>query len=392
MTDRTFSARLLQWYDTHGRHDLPWQLPRSFYRVWIAEIMLQQTQVATVLPYYARFMQRFVDLPALAAASLDEVLSYWSGLGYYARARNLHRTAQLLINERAGVFPQALDAWLVLPGIGRSTAAAILAQVCGQRHAILDGNVRRVLTRHAGIDGWPGEPRVATRLWAQAESLLPRSRMADYTQALMDLGATLCTARSPRCSECPLARDCAALRENRVAELPTPRPRRPRPQRRSTVILIEDAQGRWLLQRRPPAGIWGGLWCPPLCETDEGWREQCSRDHGLMLREVQSLEPINHVFTHFDLQLRPVRAALQSQQRVLDAGSRWLTIELLLAEQPRALGLPAPILRLFKRLQQEALRCPEPYTASRSTSMPKASTARPIRARSASASSTTSAS
>lgn len=392
MTARKFSTRLLKWYDTYGRHDLPWQQPRSFYRVWIAEIMLQQTQVATVLPYYEQFMQRFADLPALAAAPLDEVLAHWSGLGYYARARNLHRAAQVLVNEHGGVFPQTLEAWQALPGIGRSTAAAILAQVCGQRHAILDGNVRRVLARHAGIDGWPGEPRVAARLWLQAESLLPLVRMADYTQALMDLGATLCTARAPRCTECPLAPDCVALRENRSAVLPTPRPRRTRPQRRSTVLLIEGTQGRWLLERRPPAGIWGGLWCPPLYAADEDWRERCGRGHGMTLHEIAKLEPVDHAFTHFDLHLQPVHALLQSQPQVLDAQSRWFTMKQLLAEQPGTLGLPAPIRRLFAQLKQDRTACPEPYTASSSIPTPKASTDRPIRARSVSASSTTSAS
>ncbi|MGH8528857.1 MAG: A/G-specific adenine glycosylase, partial [Nevskiales bacterium] len=202
------AARVLRWYDRHGRHDLPWQHPRSAYRVWLAEIMLQQTQVATVVPYFESFLTRFPELQALAAASLDEVLELWSGLGYYARARNLHRAAVQICAEHAGEFPREFSAVAALPGIGRSTAGAILAQAFGQRHAILDGNVKRVLARYHAINGWPGDPQIAARLWHQAEQHLPQRRLADYTQALMDLGATLCTRRNPDCAACPLQRDC----------------------------------------------------------------------------------------------------------------------------------------------------------------------------------------
>jgi len=383
-----FAERLLAWFDQHGRHDLPWQHPRTPYRVWVAEIMLQQTQVSTVLPYYTRFMARFADVETLAAADPDAVLALWSGLGYYARARNLHRAAKCV--AAAGAFPLTLDGWLALPGIGRSTAAAILAQAYGQRHAILDGNVRRLLARHAGIDGWPGQPAVAAQLWAVAQSLLPSVRLADYTQAQMDLGATVCTARAPRCTQCPLAEDCVARRDGRIAGLPAPRPRRERPQRSTTVLLVAAGDGRWLLERRPPAGIWGGLWCAPLADTAEAGRALLAQRYGVDVDvdAGMALPPLAHAFTHFDLEMQPLRlAAAALAPTALEAPARWLTMDELLA-----LGLPAPLRRLYTHLQQEGCECPAPYTASNSTPTPKASTGRRIRARSASASSSTSAS
>lgn len=340
-----FASRLLHWYDRHGRHDLPWQHPRSFYRVWVAEVMLQQTQVTTVVPYYARFMARFPGLEALALAGTDDVLAHWAGLGYYARARNLHRAAQQLFQDHGGEFPETLEGWQTLPGVGRSTAGAILAQVRGQRHAILDGNVRRVLARHAGIEGWPGKASVTARLWSEADLRLPRMRLADYTQAQMDFGSIVCTARNPRCQDCPLAADCIALRQGRVGALPTARPRSALPSRQATVLLIEDGEGRWLLRRRPPAGIWGGLWCPPLIETGQDWRQYCARNYGLSLHEHESFDPISHSFTHFKLQLRPVRASLESVSGVLEDDACWLTME-----QIATRGLPAPMRRLFSKL------------------------------------------
>ncbi|HVT35954.1 MAG TPA: A/G-specific adenine glycosylase, partial [Nevskiaceae bacterium] len=257
MKTRTdFSARLLAWFDQHGRHDLPWQHPREPYRVWLSEIMLQQTQVTTVMPYFERFLARFADVQALAAAPLDDVLALWSGLGYYARARNLHACAQTVVREHGGEFPRDIETMMALPGIGRSTAGAILAQAHGQRHAILDGNVRRVLSRHAAVPGWTGEPAVQKKLWAIAESLLPQARLPDYTQALMDLGATVCTARKPACDACPVRADCAARTQQRVAEFPAAKPKRARPQRRSLMLLIENARGEILFERRAAAGIW----------------------------------------------------------------------------------------------------------------------------------------
>ncbi|TAJ50977.1 MAG: A/G-specific adenine glycosylase [Nevskiaceae bacterium] len=309
----SFASRLLAWFDQHGRHDLPWQHPRSAYRVWLSEVMLQQTQVAAVIPYFERFLGRFPDLRSLAEAPGEEVMRYWAGLGYYARARNLHAAARAVVERHGGEFPSDYAAVLALPGIGRSTAGAILAQAHGQRHAILDGNVKRVLSRWAGIAGWPGEAAVAEQLWACSERLLPETRLADYTQALMDLGASLCSARKPRCGDCPLAADCRARLEGRTAELPGAKPKakkKARPQREAWLIVASDEQGRWLLEQRPGAGIWGGLWCPPVVDLAEDWAAALQQRHGLRLEAVQTDTPIDHAFSHYDLRLHPLRGRL----------------------------------------------------------------------------------
>lgn len=342
-----FAERLLAWFDGHGRHELPWQQPRSPYRVWLSEVMLQQTQVTAVIPYFQRFVARFPDFSALAEASEDEVMRHWAGLGYYARARNLHAAAKAVMGLHGGEIPSDFEAVLALPGVGRSTAGAILAQAYGQRHAILDGNVKRVLARWAAVEGWPGESAVAARLWQFSEALLPPQRLADYTQALMDLGATLCTARRPRCQDCPLSGDCLALRQDRIAMLPTPKPKasRPRPQREVWLILAEDVEGRWLMERRPGAGIWGGLWCPPMVERDQDWREPMRVRHGLELSRPKLETPINHVFSHFDLLLHPVRAGIERCQSGVreDSDRAWHSPAQLHAG---LLALPAPISRL----------------------------------------------
>ena len=326
----TFANRLLKWHARHGRHNLPWQHPRTPYRVWVAEIMLQQTQVATVIPYYARFLQRFPDVRALAAAKLDEVLALWSGLGYYARARNLHRAAGEIVAGHGGEFPRDFDAAVALPGIGRSTAGAILAQAFGARHAILEGNARRVFARHAGIKGWPGEPRVAAKLWAVAERHLPHAQLADYTQAVMDLGATVCTARVPACNACPVAADCIARRRGLVDRLPSPRPRRERPQRVAQLLLIENARGELLLERRPEKGIWGGLWCPPVIEGGKAGA-----------KIIERLPAIHHAFTHYDLELHPVRVRANGTRHAGD----WVKLRAL-----SRYGLPAPVRKLLSSL------------------------------------------
>jgi A/G-specific adenine glycosylase len=324
----TFAARLLRWHRAHGRHDLPWQHPRTPYRVWVAEVMLQQTQVATVIPYYGRFLSRFPDVAALARAKRDEVLALWSGLGYYARARNLHRAAQQIVEQHGGEFPRDFDAVLELPGVGRSTAGAILAQAFGARHPILEGNARRVFARHAAIAGWPGEPRVAGKLWRIAERRLPTTRMPGYTQAVMDLGATVCTARAPDCARCPVASDCIARRRGIVARLPGPRPRRERPHRVAQLLLIENARGELLVERRPDRGIWGGLWCPPLV---------AGRNPGT--RVLARLPVIHHAFTHYDLELQPVR--VRATRRAGD----WVKLRAL-----SRYGLPAPVRKLLASL------------------------------------------
>jgi A/G-specific adenine glycosylase len=326
----TFASRLLRWHARHGRHDLPWQHPRTPYRVWVAEIMLQQTQVATVIPYYARFLARSPDVRALAGAKLDDVLALWAGLGYYARARNLHRAAREVVERHDGEFPRGFEAVVALPGIGRSTAGAILAQAFGARHAILEGNARRLFARLAGIGGWPGEPRVAAKLWRVAESHLPRTRLADYTQAVMDLGATVCTARDPRCAHCPVSADCVARARGLVARLPSPRPRRERPRRVAQLLLIENARGELLLERRPERGIWGGLWCPPVVDG--------SRPGA---RVIARLPAIQHAFTHYDLELRPVRVRAGRSRPAGD----WVKLRAL-----SRYGLPAPVRKLLMSL------------------------------------------
>lgn len=344
-TTDSFATRLLEWFDLNGRHDLPWQHPRTSYRVWLSEIMLQQTQVKTAAPYFERFIAALPTLPALAAAPLDDVLALWSGLGYYSRARNLHRAAQLCMDDHAGELPRDPDALVALPGIGRSTAAAILAQAWGDRHPILDGNVKRVLARYHGVEGWPGVPAVEKQLWAYAGQHLPAERMADYTQAQMDLGATVCTRARPACASCPLGVDCVARIQNRTAELPTRKPAKTIPQRQARVLWFEDHDGRILLQRRPPAGIWASLWTLPQSDDETGAGEFISRHIGGAPGNGEPLPPIAHAFSHYKLELLPRRwRDVALRQSVRDNDSlRWVSLD----DLP-TLGIPAPIRRLLE--------------------------------------------
>ena len=343
-----FADRLLAWFDVHGRHDLPWQHPRDAYRVWLSEIMLQQTQVTTVIPYFQRFLQRFPTVQALAEASTDEVLALWAGLGYYARARNLHRCAQQLVAEYGGAFPRELEAMMALPGIGRSTAGAILAQAYGERQPILDGNVRRVLARHAAVDGWPGQPKVQQRLWTLSEHLLPQKRLADYTQAIMDLGATLCSARAPKCMLCPVSGDCAAHISGTVTRYPSAKPKKARPSREARLLLLRNEADALLLERRPPTGIWGSLWSPPVLDANAGDEHQWCERQGLkpLTKNADVLPAVAHGFTHFDLTLHPLQWRVRETDMQREEGHwRWVTIP-----ESRLLGLPAPIRKLLDRL------------------------------------------
>lgn len=341
---KSFAARIVAWQRRHGRHTLPWQEGRDPYRVWLSEIMLQQTRVATVIPYFERFVARFPELSALAAASEDEVLALWSGLGYYSRARNLHAAARRIEAGHAGRFPDTPAAIAALPGVGRSTAAAIAALAFGHRCAILDGNVKRVLARHAGIDGWPGEPGVEARLWALAETRLPPRSLKAYTQGLMDLGALVCTRTGADCAACPVRSDCVAHRENRVASLPTPRPKKILPERRVQMLLLID-RGELMLEKRPSRGIWGGLWSLPEIPADADCEEHCLVRYGLQVRSRQALAPVCHGFTHFRLHIQPTRAELAPRSGALP-GQIWLP-----PAEALAAALPAPVRGLLASLR-----------------------------------------
>jgi A/G-specific adenine glycosylase len=339
-----FAARIISWQAAHGRHDLPWQADRDPYRVWVSEVMLQQTQVATVIAYFERFCDRFPDVEALAAAPLHDVLSLWSGLGYYARARNLHACARQVVEQLGGRFPLDVQTLRGLPGIGRSTAAAIAAFCANAREPILDGNVKRLLARYFAVDGYPGAAEVERGLWRRAAALLPRADdMPRYTQGLMDLGATVCTRRAPRCAHCPLASGCRALATGRVNELPAPRPRRRLPQRRAWALLaLHD--GRVLLQRRAPAGLWGGLQALPQFESASALRRAAAQIDSRP--RLKALPPRRHAFTHFSLTLMPLRLDVRSPApRLQEASLHWLPLR----DLDKA-PLPAPIRALLREI------------------------------------------
>jgi A/G-specific adenine glycosylase len=340
------ASRLIEWHARAGRHDLPWQRERTAYRVWVSEIMLQQTQVATVIPYFERFMARFPEVRALADAGIDEVLHLWTGLGYYARARNLHLAAQRVRDQHGGNFPTGLDAVMALPGIGRSTAGAILALANGARHAILDGNVKRVLARHYAVDGELGGKAAVTLLWQLADDNTPGAQVATYTQAIMDLGATLCTRAGPRCELCPIGADCRARLEGRQAELPMPkRPRAARRQKHAVMLVARHASAVLLVQR-PPSGIWGGLWCLPEFENRGAAAEYAARQLTRAKLARAALPEVAHSFTHFDLVITPLEARCQGARRVNEGGELWYDLA-----QPARVGLPAPIKTLLETLR-----------------------------------------
>lgn len=309
--------------------------------------MLQQTQVTTVVPYFERFMRSFPTVKALSAASLDDVLAHWSGLGYYARARNLHRAAQQIADEFKGELPRDLSQLIELPGIGRSTAGAILALAHGQREPILDGNVKRVLARYHGIEGWPGKSAVLAALWERAEQHTPSSDIAAYTQAIMDLGAMLCTRGNPECSQCPVRRGCKAARDGRQTELPSPRPRRGRPQRSVRVLLVRDDEQRVLLERRPAAGIWGGLFSLPEIAEDQEAVSWCDANLNAKVALQRTLSPVGHSFTHFDLTIRPTLLELDGEPAAVMDRPDWLWYKPAMKSQ---LGLAAPIAALLDEM------------------------------------------
>jgi A/G-specific adenine glycosylase len=351
-TQTLFAARLLEWFDHAGRKHLPWQQNPTPYRVWISEVMLQQTQVATVMPYYQRFMQRFADVRALASAPIDEVLHLWTGLGYYARARNLHRAAQTVVSDYGGELPRTLNALQSLSGIGRSTAGAILSLACGERQPILDGNVKRVLTRYFGVVGFPGEKRIEARLWDYADVCTPQQRVADYTQAIMDLGATVCTRTRPRCESCPVRRDCIAYRDNLQSTLPTRRPKRVRPQRKAFVLVAMNVDGAVLLERRPPSGIWGGLWTFPQFEHEVDVQIY----FGQRIPASLPLPLYHHAFTHFDLQLQPLLVRSAELKHVAD-NDKYCWYD---PFNPSRIGLATPVRDIIQQVTQQVTAWPAP--------------------------------
>ncbi len=341
----TLATRLLHWFDQHGRKDLPWQHPRDAYRVWLSEVMLQQTQVATVIGYFERFIKALPTLRDLAAADEDTVLALWSGLGYYRRARFLHRAAQICAAQHGGELPRDFDALRALPGIGRSTAGAILAQAHGLRFAILDGNVKRVLTRYHGIHGHPGESAVEKQLWQHAEAHTPPTRVADYTQAIMDLGATLCVRSRPRCGDCPLAGDCIAYRDDLTVLLPSRKPGKTLPTRATVMLVLRDSQGRVLLERRGPQGVWSGLWSlPEAVDPDGAW---CIAQQHAQIDDAQTLAPFTHVFSHYRLYIEPLLFDRATAPRGIadNPQLRWCS-----AGELGALGLPAPVRTLLMQI------------------------------------------
>ena len=341
-----FARKLLAWHAREGRHDLPWQHRPTPYRVWVSEIMLQQTQVGTVIPYYQRFMARFPDVSALAAASLDEVLAHWAGLGYYARARNLYAAACQVMDEHGGVFPDDFESLQSLPGIGRSTAAAIAALSSGHRHAILDGNVKRVLARYHAVPGWPGRTAVERELWVLAEQHTPATQVAAYTQAVMDLGATVCTRRQPACGSCPVASACQARRQGRQHELPELRPRSARPTRETCMLVVRNSADEVLLARRPPTGVWAGLWSLPEVSRPVMAGQWCWQNLGSEIAESDEIDWMTHEFTHFRLRIRPLHLSLAQQPRVAgETEMVWVS-----ADTRPEYGLPAPVKRILTTL------------------------------------------
>ncbi len=340
--EAAFATRVSVWQRREGRHDLPWQNTRDPYRIWLSEVMLQQTQVATVIPYYEKFLARFPTVAELAAAPVDDVMQLWAGLGYYARARNLHRAAQQVAAEHGGKFPADFEGLKTLPGVGRSTAAAIAAFAYGERQPILDGNVRRVFARHFGIEGDVRAKDTEARLWTEAERQVPQENIEAYTQGLMDLGATLCARNEPACLLCPVRETCVAQLEGRTAELPGKRPARETPHRQ-TRMLVLISSGEVLLEKRPPSGIWGGLWCLPEIPVEDDPMQVLHRRYAVKGRTVGEMDAVQHGFTHYSLTIFPLKIAVSKREpRAMEPGLMWLNLE-----DAKNAALPAPVKKIL---------------------------------------------
>jgi len=349
--DTGIAPALLAWWAVNGRKDLAWQRNPTRYRVWVSEVMLQQTQVKIVESYYDRFMTAFPAVSDLAAANPDQVLHLWSGLGYYARARNLHKAARLLVEQHAGELPGDVDVLQSLPGIGRSTAGAILALADDCPHPILDGNAKRVYARLFGIEGWPGQASVSKQLWAVADTCTPVAGAAIYTQAIMDLGATVCLRRHPACDRCPLASRCLARQGDLIDSIPGKRPQRTKPQRSTVIVIAVRADGAILLQKRPDTGVWGGLWCFPETDAVERVAEWCFAAVGHLPEDTQVRPVVRHSFTHFDLDMTPVEASLPVIAAQVMDGDGWLWYN---RAEPATVGLAAPVARLLERIGESS--------------------------------------
>ncbi|WP_299181530.1 A/G-specific adenine glycosylase [uncultured Neptuniibacter sp.] len=345
MTPEQFSGAILDWFDQHGRHDLPWQTDKTAYNTWISEIMLQQTQVKTVIPYYERFIKRFPTVETLAEADQDEVLHLWTGLGYYARARNLHKTAKIILSEHQGEFPQTVEQLSDLPGIGRSTAGAVLSISTGRWAAILDGNVKRVLARFYAVETWPGTSTAQKFLWQRAEANTPQQRVGEYTQAMMDLGATLCTRSKPSCLLCPLEKHCEARAQGKTDQLPVPKPKKTIPVKQTYMLLLQqDNADEILLYKRPPSGLWGGLWSLPQVSDLRDTLNETGFE--LIESSIQPLEPLRHTFSHFHLDITPIKARINTPTDSVMEGKPLLWYNI---GQPENVGLAAPVKKLLQQ-------------------------------------------
>lgn len=345
MSTSAFSDTVLAWYEKHGRKHLPWQQNISPYRVWVSEIMLQQTQVTTVIPYFERFMESFPSVEDLAAASQDEVLHHWTGLGYYARGRNLHKCAQTIVNEHQGQFPNTVEALSALPGIGRSTAGAIASISMGVQAPILDGNVKRVLTRFYAIEGWPGTTAVEKSLWAVATKLTPTHSHQQYTQAMMDLGATLCTRSKPACGVCPLQPGCEGYKTGKPTQFPNSKPKKDKPTKATTLLIVENTAGEILLRQRPQTGIWGGLWSFPEVADQAELNAWLQKEVGHDKVNTEILATFRHTFSHYHLDITPLRLTLLSPAAVVrEVNDHWYN-----PNKPSKLGLAAPVKELLSQ-------------------------------------------